>query len=93
MELQLSQRNLDYIVQQQRLALRKDIKAMIADTRQPELVSTKVAAAIIGITPKRLRQMVCEDPNRYPHIKRGNTKQSKLMFDRKALIKIINGMC
>lgn len=93
MELQLSQRNLDYIVQQQRLALRKDIKAMIADTRQPELVSTKVAAAIIGITPQRLRQIVCEDPNRYPHIKRGNTKQSKLMFDRKALIKIINGMC
>lgn len=88
MELQLSQRDRDYIVQQLRLALRKDIKAMLADTRQPELVTTKEAAAIIGITPGRLRQIVCEDPHRYPHVKRGDSKQAGLLFDRKSLINI-----
>lgn len=51
----------------------------------PELVTTSEAARILRITPQRLRQIVCENPNRYPHIKRGETKQAKLLFDRKAL--------
>ncbi len=51
----------------------------------PELVTTREAATIIGITPQRLRQIVCENPNRYPHIKRGEGKQAQLLFDRKAL--------
>lgn len=81
----LSQRDRDAIVQQLRIALRKDIKAMLADTREPEMVSTKEAAAILGITTGRLRQIVCEDPQRYPHVKRGESKQGKLMFQRDAL--------
>lgn len=85
MELTLSQRDRDAIVQQLRIALRKDIKAMLADTRQPELVGTKEAAVILGITPQSLRQIVHEDPHRYPHIKLGEKKQARLMFERNAL--------
>ena len=86
MELTLSQRDRDAIVQQLRIALRKDIKAMLADTRQPEMVTTREAAAILGIKAQRLRQIVCEDPTRYTHIKRGEGKQARLMFRRDELI-------
>lgn len=85
-EVTLSQHQLDIIVQQLRIALRKDIKAMLADTRQPDMVSTSEAADILRITPERLRQIVCEDPQRYPHIKRGTHKQAKLMFYRNTLL-------
>lgn len=84
-EVTLSQHQLDVIVQQIRIALRKDIKAMLADTRQPDMVPTSEAAKLIGITPQSLRQIVNKDPQRYPHIKRGTHKQAKLMFDRNAL--------
>ncbi len=84
--MELSQRDRDAIVQQLRLALRKDIKAMLADMRQPEMVTTAEAAKILGITTGRLRQIVCQDPHRYPHIKRGDKKQAKLLFHRDALL-------
>ena len=86
MELTLSQRDRDAIVQQLRIALRKDIKAMLADTRQPEMVTTSEAARILGITPDRLRHIACSDPHRYPHTKRGDSKQAPLMWVRDALI-------
>lgn len=86
MEQPIPQRQLDEIVYKLRIALRKDIKDMLADTQPPDLVTTKEAASIIGITPGRLRQIVCEDPQRYPHIKKGENKQAKLLFDRKALL-------
>lgn len=85
MELQLSQRDRDLIVQQLRIALRKDIKAILHDTRQPELVPTSEAAKLLGITAQSLRQIVSKDPYRYPHIKKGDSKQSQLLFDRSAL--------
>lgn len=86
MELTLSQRDRDAIVQQLRIALRKDIKAMLQDTRQPDMVPTSKAAELLGITAQSLRQIVHEDPNRYPHIKKGSSKQSKLLFKRSALL-------
>lgn len=87
MEITLSKRDKDEIVQNLRLALRKDIKDMLKDILPPEFVSTAEAAAILRITPGRLRQIVCQDPNRYPHIKTGDNKQAKLLFDRNALTK------
>lgn len=87
MELTLSQRDRDAIVQQLRIALRKDIKAMLADTRQPDMVTTKEAAAMLGITPGRLRQIVCKDPYRYPHTKKGDgQKQGQLLFMREGIL-------
>ncbi len=58
---------------------------MMKKQEAPELVTTAEAAKILNITPGRLRQIVSENPNRYPHIKTGESKQSKLLFDRKAL--------
>lgn len=90
MELTLSQRDRDAIVQQLRIALRKDIKAMLADTRQPEMVTTKEAAAMLGITPGRLRQIVSTDPYRYPHTKKGDgQKQGQLLFVREGILKTL----
>ncbi len=86
MELTLSKRDRDAIVQQLRISLRKDIKAMLQDTRQPEMIPTSKAAEILGITAQSLRQIVHDDPQRYPHIKRGSNKQAKLLFDRNALL-------
>jgi hypothetical protein len=86
MELTLSQRDRDAIVQQLRIALRKDIKAILQDTRQPDMVTTREAASILGITPGRLRQIVCSAPLRYPHTKKGNNKQGQLLFKRSALL-------
>lgn len=85
MAFQLNKEDRDYIVQQLRLALRKDLKAMLADNSQPEMVTTKEAARLLGITPQRLRQIVFEDPTRYPHVKKGDKKQGQLLFERAAL--------
>lgn len=86
MELTLSKHDRDAIVYQLRLALRKDLQDMLSSVQQPEMVTTAEAARLLGITPDRLRHIVCEDPGRYPHIKRGGSKQSKLMFERRALL-------
>lgn len=84
MELTLSQRDRDAIVQQLRIALRKDIKAMLADTRQPEMVTTAEAAKMLGIGTQRMRQIA----DRYPHTKKGNgEKQGQLLFVREAILK------
>lgn len=87
MELTLSQRDRDAIVQQLRIALRKEIKSMLQNTRQPEMVTTKEAAALLGIEPQSLRQIVHDDPYRYPHVKLGGSKQARLMFERESLLK------
>lgn len=86
MAFQLNKEDRDYIVQQLRLALRKDLKAMLADNSQPDLVSTSEAAAILRIQPNTLRKIVCQDPQRYPHIKRGEGRNGRLLFDRSALL-------
>ena len=93
MEQAIPQRQIDAIVHKLHVLLKQDLKKMHDDEQLPELISTSMAAKMLGMTPQSLRQICCEDPQRYPHIKRGTSKQAKLMFDRKALIKIINGMC
>ena len=88
--MELSDRQINEIVYKLRVALRKDIKAMLADTRQPDMVTTKEAAAMLGITPGRLRQIVCKDPYRYPHTKKGDgQKQGQLLFVREGILKTL----
>lgn len=52
------------------------------DGKTPVMVSTKEAAAILHISPGRMRQIA----GRFPHIKQGNSKQGKLLFVKDALI-------
>lgn len=47
------------------------------------MVTTREAAAILGISPARMRQIA----DRFPHIKKGEKQQGALLFLRKALIK------
>ena len=82
MEVTLSSRQMDELAYKTAVVLAKLLKKQ---DEKPDLVPTNEAAALLGITPESLRQIVHHDPYRYPHIKRGNSKQAKLMFDRKAL--------
>ncbi|MBR1784005.1 MAG: hypothetical protein IJ760_01005 [Bacteroidales bacterium] len=85
--MEISENKFKELIYQFRLVVREEIKRANADNRQPDMVTTSEAASILGITPSRLRQIVCEDPLRYPHTKQGDTKQAKLLFVREALIK------
>lgn len=82
MELVLSERQLHKLAYEVALILEKHL----APKQQPELCTTAEAAKILCITPGRLRQIVCQDPYRYPHIKQGDNKQGKLLFRRDALL-------
>lgn len=52
------------------------------DAKTPVMVSTKEAAAILHISPGRMRQIA----ERFPHVKQGNSRQGKLLFVKDALI-------
>ena len=80
MELELSDRVIDQIASKVALIVVKKIKE---STELNELVTTAEAAAILRITPGRMRQIA----DRYPHIKMGDCKQGKLLFVRDALFK------
>lgn len=79
MEITLSHRDKEEIAYKVALILEKRLR----QNQQPEMVSTKEAAHILGITPCRMRQIA----DRYPHIKRGNTQQGQLLFQRDSLLK------
>ena len=57
-------------------------KSNVDNGKNPVMVSTKEAAAILNISPGRMRQIA----GRFPHIKQGNSKQGKLLFVKDALI-------
>lgn len=57
-------------------------KSKVNDGKAPALVSTREAAAILHISPGRMRQIT----ERFPHVKQGNNKQGKLLFVKDALI-------
>ena len=86
MEITLSSRQMDELAYKIALILDKRQRERSKETKQPELVPTNEAARILGITPDRLRHIVCQDPTRYPHIKRGDTSRSQLMFVRDELL-------
>lgn len=81
MEVELSQKTIDAIADKAATVVMRKLKA--EDKNDSEMVSTKEAATILGITPARLRQIA----DRFPHIKQGNNKQGKLLFLKRALLK------
>lgn len=80
MELELSERAIDQIARKVALIVAKKIKEK---TTPPEFVTTNEAAAILRITPGRMRAIA----DKYPHIKKGEGKQGRLLFVRDALYK------
>lgn len=84
MEITLSQRQVNAIAYQVALILDKHQSERERRSEEEEMVTTKEAARILGITPGRMRQIA----NRYPHVKRGESKQGKLLFVKKSLLEI-----
>lgn len=82
MEIILSERQLHKLAYEVALIMQKHQ----AKHQQPEYCTTAEAAKILRITPGRLRQIVSQDPYRYPHIKQGDSKQGKLLFRRDTLL-------
>lgn len=81
MEVELSKKTIDKIAR--RAALLVVAKLREDQKHPPEMVTTREAAAILGISPARMRQIA----DRFPHIKKGEKQQGPLLFLRKALIK------
>ena len=83
MEIELSNKVIDAIAYKcAQIVYRKLREAEGKDL--PEMVTTKEAAAILKISPDRMRKIA----HRFPHIKQGdNARVGKLLFVRDALLK------
>ncbi len=81
MDIQLSEKQMDLIaIKTAKIILRK----MKEDEEPPrEMVRSKEAARILGISEKHLRRI----KERFPHIKNGNNNQGHLLFVKDALLK------
>lgn len=53
---------------------------------ETEMVDTREAARILGVSPAYLRQI----KDKYPHVKSGSTQQGRVLFRREDLIKSIS---
>lgn len=82
MEYTLNTRQIDEIAYKTALIVERRLAERMKKKEQPEMVSTNEAARILNITPGRMRQIA----HKYPHIKKGDSKQGQLLFDRKSLI-------
>ncbi len=83
MEIELTQRTIDAIAYRTAVIVMQKLKKAQKESQNlPKMVSTREAAAILGITPGRMRQIA----ERFPHIKQGEHKQGKLLFVRDALL-------
>lgn len=83
MEIELTQRTIDAIAYRAAVIIMQKLKKAQKDRQNPpKMVNTREAAAILGITPGRMRQIA----ERFPHIKQGEHKQGKLLFVRDALL-------
>ena len=51
-----------------------------------EMVDTREAARILGVSPAYLRQV----KDKFPHVKTGNSQQGRILFRRDDLIKSIS---
>lgn len=63
-------------------AIAKEVARLLKRDEMPDLVTTQQAASILGISPARMRQI----KDRFPHVKKGADKQSKLLFRKADLI-------
>ena len=82
MEITLRKRDIDAIAYAVALILDKRQAERERKSEVPEMVPTTEAARILGITPGRMRQIA----DKYPHTKRGDNKQGKLMFVKSELL-------
>lgn len=56
------------------------------DLSESEMVDTREAARILGVSPAYLRQI----KDRFPHKKSGSTQQGRVLFRREDLLKSIS---
>lgn len=56
------------------------------DLSESEMVDTREAAKILGVSPAYLRQI----KDRFPHKKSGSTQQGRVLFRREDLLKSIS---
>ena len=56
------------------------------DLSESEMVDTREAARILGVSPAYLRQI----KDKFPHKKSGSTQQGRVLFRREDLIKSIS---
>lgn len=83
MPIELTAKDIDAIANKvAKSVVRMLEKSNVDNGKNPVMVSTKEAAAILNISPGRMRQIA----GRFPHIKQGNSKQGKLLFVKDALI-------
>ena len=83
MPIELTAKDIDAIAYKAaKIVVRLLEKSNVDNGKKPVMVSTKEAAAILHISPGRMRQIA----GRFPHIKQGNSKQGKLLFVKDALI-------
>lgn len=80
MIVELSQKDIDSIARRTALILLSKLSEGKDDV--PETVSCKEAAAILHISPNRMRQL----KDKFPHIKNGDKRQGKLLFFRSSLL-------
>lgn len=79
MEIELSQKTIDAIAYKMALIV---VKKMKEKEDFADFVTTQEAARILHITPGRLLHIA----DRYPHIKVGDSRNGRLLFERKHLL-------
>lgn len=62
-------------------AIAEEVVKMMEERKQPNLVPTNEAARMLGISPRRLRQL----KNKLGYEKSGENQQGRLMFDADTL--------
>ena len=77
MEVNLSKRDIDLIADRVSLTMRRK-------DRQPELVSTTEAAAILCLSEAHVRRLARQ--GKLPHVKQGDNPQGRLLFFRESLL-------
>ena len=75
----MKQVTLDYPTIQ---AIAKEVAKLLRRERMDEMVTTEEAAAILGITPSRMRQI----KDKFPHAKKGASMQGRLLFRKADLL-------
>ena len=81
MEVELSQRIIDQIAHKVAVIVKKSLRDSLSE-KMPELVSTKEAAKILRVSEQTMRR----NKDKYPHIKKGDSDQSGILFVRSALL-------
>ena len=83
MEQRISQVDIDAIALKTAKIVMSELRKAKVDQDPPEMVSTAVAARILGVTEVYMRRI----KDRFPHIKSGSETQGRLLFVRDALLR------